>query len=56
MPPEPGEGPDLSAYAVQTRYQDPGADATPEQGREAQRIAREIVDFVRGMLPPEALP
>lgn len=48
------EGPDLTAYAVEDRY--PGADATPEQATEAQRVAREVVAFVRGVLPPDALP
>lgn len=48
------EGSNLTAYAAETRY--PGGDVTPEQATEAQRVAREVVAFVRGVLPPEALP
>jgi HEPN domain-containing protein len=44
----------LTAYAVDTRY--PGWDPTPEEAREARRIAQNVLDVVRTRVPPEAIP
>jgi HEPN domain-containing protein len=41
----------LAAYAVQVRY--PGADPTPEEAREALRIAQAVRRWARRLLLPE---
>jgi HEPN domain-containing protein len=41
----------LDDYLTAGRYPDTGPDPTPDEGRQAMRLAEQVVEFVRARLP-----